>query len=85
MSNYRMSAEEERMDRLGILLDAEWETERIEKEKREGKKPLHKLFYFLDDLGFIHEIRNDGRKGCDRVVKNEEIVELLNKTYEEYL
>ena len=85
MSSYRMSPEEERMDRLGILLDAEWEIERMEMEKREGKKPLHKLFYFLDDLGFIHEIRNDGRKGCDRVVQPEEIVKLLNEAYEEYL
>ena len=85
MSSYRMSPEEERMDRLGILLDAEWETERIEKEKREGKKPLHKLFYFLDDLGFIHEIRSDERRGSDRVVQPEEIVKLLNEAYEEYL
>lgn len=28
----------EEMDRLGILLDAEWEMERIEKEKRKAKE-----------------------------------------------
>ena len=39
----------EEMDRLGILLDAEWEMERIEKEKMK-KKQAKKDKSDIDDL-----------------------------------
>ena len=48
----------ERMDRLGILLDAEWETERIAKEKMEGKKPKNNnLISYHINMGSICESR----------------------------
>ena len=48
----------ERMDRLGIISDAEMELERIEKEKREGKKPKNnKLISYHINMGSIWEVR----------------------------
>ena len=57
----------ERMDRLGILLDAEWETERIEQEKKQGKKPLTPVRYDVID-GFVFETRHYERHAVSKVV-----------------
>ena len=59
----------ERMDRLGILLDAEWETERIEKEKREGKqkKPVPRTVYTIS-TGWIHQTVIGERKAVSTAI-----------------
>ena len=61
----------ERMDRLGILLDAEWETERLAKEKREGKKqkPVPRTVYTISS-GWIHETKIGHKKAVSTAVIN---------------
>lgn len=61
----------ERMDRLGILLDAEWETERIEREKREGKqkKPVPRTVYTISS-GWVHETKIGHKKAISKAIIN---------------
>ena len=61
----------ERMDRLGILLDAEWETERIRKEKRESKKqkPVPRTVYTISS-GWVHETIIGKHKAVTRAIIN---------------
>ena len=55
----------ERMDRLGILLDAEWETERLEKEK----KPVPRTVYTISS-GWIHETKIGHKKAISKTIIN---------------
>ena len=68
----------DRMERLGIISDAEMELERIEKENKYGKSKPKKLFYYSSN-GFIHEVKIGENKGSDRVINSEEIVKILNE------
>ena len=57
----------ERMDRLGIISDAEMELERIEQEKKYGKKPLQPVRYDIID-GWIWETKHFERHGVSSPV-----------------